>query len=305
MPLFKLDARRARTTADHRPGECVPVPDPRGRRTLRASLVVTVSAAAIVAPALTLHGVGVSARGAQASETPRASATLPPVPFTTVQPDAEPEPAPAEFQSTQHIVLSAAELQALQAQGLAAAANQAHAVVPNCSGNVTDPNAANSRLAPADLCVLPWTDGKQVRADAALALGRLNADYFAAFGTDLCVNSAYRSYDQQAQVKAERPGLAAPAGLSNHGWGLAVDLCAGVQDDTSPQWAWMVANAPAYGWDNPAWARAGGTGPHEPWHFEYVSAVAVQKAAQAAQAAPTSTASTVRKATKRTYSRHG
>jgi D-alanyl-D-alanine carboxypeptidase len=36
-------------------------------------------------------------------------------------------------------------------------------------------------------------------------------------------------------------------------------------------YAWLLENAPAFGWDNPAWARKGGSGPYEPWHFEYVA----------------------------------
>jgi hypothetical protein len=28
-------------------------------------------------------------------------------------------------------------------------------------------------------------------------------------------------------------------------------------------------NATAYGWENPDWALAGGSGQYEPWHWEY------------------------------------
>ena len=32
---------------------------------------------------------------------------------------------------------------------------------------------------------------------------------------------------------------------------------------------WLSGNGPTFGWDNPAWARRGGSGPYEPWHWEF------------------------------------
>ena len=66
-------------------------------------------------------------------------------------------------------------------------------------------------------------------------------------------------------------GLAATPGTSEHRWGLAVDLCDGVQKGSGSRFQWLRDNAPAYGWDNPDWARNGGSGPYEPWHWEYVA----------------------------------
>jgi LAS superfamily LD-carboxypeptidase LdcB len=62
--------------------------------------------------------------------------------------------------------------------------------------------------------------------------------------------------------------LAAVPGTSNHGWGLALDLCGGAQSFGSAQYAWLAAIAPAFGWVNPPWARPG-AGREEPWHWEY------------------------------------
>jgi D-alanyl-D-alanine carboxypeptidase len=67
-------------------------------------------------------------------------------------------------------------------------------------------------------------------------------------------------------TKAAKGYLAARPGTSNHGWGLAADL--GVGGYASADYAWMRANAPAFGWDNPGWARPGGT-KAEPWHWEF------------------------------------
>jgi hypothetical protein len=57
-------------------------------------------------------------------------------------------------------------------------------------------------------------------------------------------------------------------GTSNHGWGLAVDLCGGIQTYNTPQYAWMVANAGRFGYLHPTWADPG-NGREEPWHWEY------------------------------------
>ncbi len=42
---------------------------------------------------------------------------------------------------------------------------------------------------------------------------------------------------EQYTLKAQKGGLAATPGKSNHGWGLAVDIC-GLQPGTS-RWTWM------------------------------------------------------------------
>ena len=52
--------------------------------------------------------------------------------------------------------------------------------------------------------------------------------------------------------------------------GLAVDLCDGVEDGAgSATYGWLREHAAGYGWQNPAWARRFGSGPYEPWHWEY------------------------------------
>ena len=86
----------------------------------------------------------------------------------------------------------------------------------------------------------------------------------------LCVADAYRSFSEQVAIKLERPGLAAAPGTSQHGLGLAVDLCGGVQDFGAPAHLWMQQNAPLYGWFQPAWADSTGVLP-EPWHWEFAS----------------------------------
>jgi LAS superfamily LD-carboxypeptidase LdcB len=47
-----------------------------------------------------------------------------------------------------------------------------------------------------------------------------------------------------------------------------VDLCGGIDNFGSPQYTWMAENAGDFGFENPSWARQGGSKP-EPWHWEY------------------------------------
>ena len=141
--------------------------------------------------------------------------------------------------------------------------------LPGCDGSVRAPGG-NGMLATADLCTL-WDGKTQIRADAAVSFAVLNQAFVARFGADMCLASGYRSLAQQRAVKATRGALAAPAGKSNHGWGLAIDVCG---DETSgAKWTWLNANAAAFGWENPSWARPGGSGPFEKWHWEYTKGV--------------------------------
>lgn len=126
----------------------------------------------------------------------------------------------------------------------------------------------NGEIPSSALCELSFAPGEQLRCDAAYQIEALNVKYRETFGTDLSVTDSYRSYASQVAVKASRGYFAAPPGLSNHGWALALDLGGGIQSYGTAQYEWMRANAPAFGFDNPEWARAGGS-KNEPWHWEY------------------------------------
>ncbi len=145
------------------------------------------------------------------------------------------------------------------------------ALAPGCDGVVPESvlDAGNGRLDPDDLCPL-WESGDMLRADAALALAKLDLAYRAEFGEDIQLTDSYRSYASQVAVKRSKPGLAARPGTSQHGWGLAVDLGGGVQKGDR-HYDWLAEHAGDYGWENPAWAQSGGSGPYEPWHWEYAA----------------------------------
>ncbi|WP_353707516.1 M15 family metallopeptidase [Cellulosimicrobium sp. ES-005] len=126
----------------------------------------------------------------------------------------------------------------------------------------------NGQIPASALCELSFAPGEQLRCDAAHQIEALNQKFRETFGANLSVTDSYRSYASQVAVKASRGYFAAPPGMSNHGWALALDLGGGIQGYGTAQYEWMRANAPAYGWDNPEWARAGGS-KNEPWHWEY------------------------------------
>jgi cell wall-associated NlpC family hydrolase len=127
---------------------------------------------------------------------------------------------------------------------------------------------SNGRIPAGQLCSIGG--GQRLRCDAAAAYNGMSADYAATFGTPLCITDSYRSLDAQVDAHHRKPKITAVPGTSNHGWGLAVDLCGGVNVFGTAQTAWMQGNAAHYGWLHPDWAQADGPNP-EPWHWEYGS----------------------------------
>ena len=167
-------------------------------------------------------------------------------------------------------MMAAASLIARQRQAIPVAAIEgalAERPVPECKGAPTH-GYPNGRLPLPALCPLWGTSGQLLRWDAAAAFDAMSKEFGAEFGEPICVTDSYRSYEEQVAVSIAKPTLAAVPGRSNHGWGVALDLCGGIQSYTSEQHVWMVANSMAYGWFLPAWAQLGGSKP-EPWHWEF------------------------------------
>jgi murein DD-endopeptidase MepM/ murein hydrolase activator NlpD len=128
---------------------------------------------------------------------------------------------------------------------------------------------SNGLIPQSQLCALP--NGHSLRCDAAAAYQQLASAYKQAFGNSLCITDSYRSYSSQVSLYGRKPSLAALPGTSNHGWGVAVDLCGGVDKFGTAQYQWMVSHAGAYGWVHPNWAKQGGNR-EEPWHWEFGNA---------------------------------
>jgi cell wall-associated NlpC family hydrolase len=110
--------------------------------------------------------------------------------------------------------------------------------------------------------------GHQLRCDAAAAYRAMSAAFAADTGAPLCITDSYRTFAGQVDLYRRKPALAAVPGTSNHGWGLAVDLCGGIERFGTPQYDWMVAHAGRFGYLHPTWADPG-NGREEPWHWEY------------------------------------
>ena len=136
-----------------------------------------------------------------------------------------------------------------------------------CKGQSTA-GYPNGMIPAEALCPLWGTRDQMLRADAAAAFNDMSKAYAQEFGAPICVGDSYRSYEEQVAVKAAKPALAAPPGSSNHGWGVATDLCDGIQQFGSPSHRWMQDNSLIYGFFHPAWAQQGGSKP-EPWHWEF------------------------------------
>ncbi|MEU4386991.1 M15 family metallopeptidase [Promicromonospora sp. NPDC023805] len=130
---------------------------------------------------------------------------------------------------------------------------------------------ANGRIPAAVLCDLEFAPGHMLRCDAAERLTALSKKFERKFGYPIPITDSYRTYVEQISLAGSKPHLAAVPGTSNHGWGLAVDLSDPISGGASPEYTWLRIHGPDYGWDNPSWARLGGTKP-EPWHFEFFAA---------------------------------
>jgi hypothetical protein len=135
-----------------------------------------------------------------------------------------------------------------------------------CDGDERD--YPNGHIPARALCPLQTAPGHSLRPGAAAAFNALSKAYERDAGAPLCVTDSYRSLAEQVSVKASRGKWAATPGTSEHGLGMALDLCGGIESFGSPAHLWMRQNAPLYGWYHPAWAGPGGSLP-EPWHWEY------------------------------------
>ena len=125
---------------------------------------------------------------------------------------------------------------------------------------------SNGMIPASKLCGIG--SGHLLRCDAAAAYQQLTSAYKSRFGRTLCITDSYRSYASQVSLYGRKPSLAALPGTSNHGWGVAVDLCGGVDHFGTAQYQWMASHAASYGWVHPAWANQGGSR-EEPWHWEF------------------------------------
>lgn len=125
----------------------------------------------------------------------------------------------------------------------------------------------NGLIPTAALCPIGIASHR-LRCDAAQSFVAMSQAFAGVFGGPICITDSYRTFQEQIGLYGRKPGLAAVPGTSNHGWGLATDLCGGIERFGTPQHQWMLANAPGFGFVHPPWA-APGRGREEPWHWEF------------------------------------
>jgi hypothetical protein len=149
---------------------------------------------------------------------------------------------------------------------MAASRNEDRTGLADCASTAWV-TGTNGELDTDKLCEL-WQKGFYLQPQAAQALAALNEAYRARFGEQICVVAAYRPLSEQYTLARTRGSFAATPGTSDHGLGIAIDLCSSITGSAT-KYNWIRANSAIYGWHNPYWALLGGVGPHEPWHFEY------------------------------------
>lgn len=249
--------RRSNTAGRHRATTYHP-----GRRlTLAAVLAVTT----VIAPAAwvaDLNGPGARAPVPTAHEAP-------PLPEPAARVENTFRPAARSRQKKEPRTDRGPSFSRGGANNRAAPTPQPPDWLSGCDTTPAETTEPNGLLSDANLCELP-TGGLHLRGDAARAWWRLSEGYQDRFGEPLCTTDAYRTLDAQQRLSAAKPGLAARPGTSNHGWGVAVDLCGGAESFGTAQHVWLKRNADDAGWTNPSWAQRSGSKP-EPWHWEYVA----------------------------------
>lgn len=132
-----------------------------------------------------------------------------------------------------------------------------------------DGDYENGKLPEEYLKELLTVPGFSLRHDASIMFDLMTVDFLEEFGRPIGITGTYRTFEAQVSLKAQKPFLAAPAGTSNHGWGLAVDLNGPEASFGTVERQWLLDNGWKYGWFSPTWAQATGYKP-EPWHFEYM-----------------------------------
>jgi zinc D-Ala-D-Ala carboxypeptidase len=278
-PLSRRALREAAERESRRPARtrrtsapATPTTAPATHRWIpRAAVLTSLAVATIAVPVSAGTGSASTELQAEALDAASPVVELPDAPAEPVGPTATSILATGSGGST--VPASLAQSVPTEERTVAAASRSEERTSLTASGCdiMTMPSGSNGNLSQDGLCEL-WGTGKYVRADAADALTALNEAYKAAWGENMLITDGYRTLASQVSLKGSKGGLAATPGKSEHGWGLAVDLNSATYSAPA-KFSWLKENGPKYGWDNPAWARPGGSGAYEPWHWEFTEGV--------------------------------
>ena len=125
----------------------------------------------------------------------------------------------------------------------------------------------NGRLTSADLVPISGTwHGRGSLLPPAASAWETMREAAAADGIDLRAIDTYRTWESQDRahrrhLAGEKEANVLPAGTSEHGNGLAVDITNGsIIDRGDPEWRWLDRNAARFGWHPIS---------NEAWHWEF------------------------------------
>lgn len=120
-------------------------------------------------------------------------------------------------------------------------------------------NAMRAAAAKAGITLQPTSS-----ADTYRSLAIQEAAFFQRYSPRPTTSTVTRTYRGQTYWLKKGYAPSASPGMSNHGWGLAVDIASA----SGKRFTWLIANANKYGF----YIGVGdSTSPNfEPWHWEYV-----------------------------------
>lgn len=125
----------------------------------------------------------------------------------------------------------------------------------------------NGRLASTDLVPVSGTwHGRGSLLPPAAVAWEMMRDAAAVDGVELTAIDTYRTWESQDRAHRQhltgvKKANVLPAGTSEHGNGLAVDITNGsIIDRSDPEWRWLDANAARFGWHPIS---------NEAWHWEF------------------------------------
>jgi len=208
-----------------------------------------------------LDSMNLSANGSSTTGTVGSSGSVPPIVATISQNDGV--PSNIDGGSNKNITMTAIpEISGIRSQ---------------ISGNKGKNRLLTEAVAPLKEMLTAWVDWMKTEGFTGYVMNKER--YYGE------ITSAYRTYQQQADA-----GANASKGISNHQWGIAVDIKMAKKDGTliemqqnleyfkvknNPALEWLLNNSWKYGFVIPYGLRDGKGGWNEFWHFEYHGTAAV------------------------------
>lgn len=125
--------------------------------------------------------------------------------------------------------------------------------------------SSNGNLTASELQTIPWDHNFRVSVDIFANVLAFGEAFKARFGAYPAIESAYRSYSEQAYLyKLYGYPRSVPPGTSNHGLGRAVDWKSNINTYRSAEWAFMNTQGRKFGFT----PLNSNNLTFEPWHWQ-------------------------------------